>query len=800
MKNLLSYLFVATSFWLQAQTFEQTKEFLKLEGLFEIYYDESSDKMLMKVDQLDREFLYVNSLSSGIGSNDIGLDRGQLGNEQVVSFKKMGNKLFMIQPNLYYRAITDNQLEKASVEQAFAKSVLYGFDILDQNSESYLIDISSFVKRDSHGVSNRLARMNQGSYKLDLSKSAINLDRTRSFPKNTEIDVMLTFSGDAKGYYIRSVSPNSNLVTVATHHSFIELPDDNYKMRIFDPRSGAYSYDYMDYASPVQEPILKRFTMRHRLEKKNPNAAVSEAVEPIVYYLDNGTPEPVRSALLEGGSWWNQAFEAIGYKDAFQVKMLPDDADPLDVRYNVIQWVHRSTRGWSYGASVADPRTGEIIKGHVSLGSLRIRQDFMIAQALANKPFADADDNDQKMLDMALARIRQLSAHEIGHTLGFLHNYAASAAGNISVMDYPHPQVNLEGDQIDYSKAYETGIGAWDKVSVAYSYSDFGMDESKVLPKLTSILEDAKSKGLWFITDQDARPASSAHANAHLWDNGKDIIAELDAMLALRAKAIDNFSVDNIRTGEPLSVLEDVFVPLYLYHRYQTEAVAKVIGGMVFDYQVKGSNQDAMKVVSAKRQRLALKSLLKTIDANTIAVPKEKLSLFPPRAYGYARGRESFKSKTGASFDPFSAAETAADITFSFVLNPERASRLIQQKALDPNQLGLDEVIDQLIDQTVKRSEKSLKDQYLIETNRIISFRLLDHLMALSSNSSVYGQVNAIASKALLDLSKSLSSDDQFSYEMKKRIADFFDNKYQFKLPETLQIPDGSPIGMDCFN
>lgn len=800
MKNLLSFLFIATSFWLQSQTFEQTKEFLKLEGLFEIYYDDSSDKMLMKVDHLDREFLYVNALSSGIGSNDIGLDRGQLGNEQVVSFKKMGNKLFMIQPNLYYRAITDNQLEKASVEQAFAKSVLFGFDILDQNSGSYLIDISSFVKRDSHGVSNRLARMNQGSYRLDLSKSAINLDRTRSFPKNTEIDVMLTFSGDAKGYYIRSVSPNSDLVTVATHHSFIELPDDNYKMRVFDPRSGSYSYDYMDYASPVQEPILKRFTMRHRLEKKDPNAAVSEAVEPIVYYLDNGTPEPVRSALLEGGSWWNQAFEAIGYKDAFQVKMLPDDADPLDVRYNVIQWVHRSTRGWSYGASVADPRTGEIIKGHVSLGSLRIRQDFMIAQALTNKPFADADDNDQKMLDMALARIRQLSAHEIGHTLGFLHNYAASAAGKISVMDYPHPQVNLEGDQIDYSKAYETGIGTWDKVSVAYAYSDFGMDETKVQSKLNKLLEDAKSNGLWFITDQDARPASSAHANAHLWDNGKDIIAELDDMLALRAKAIDNFSIDNIRTGEPLSVLEDVFVPLYLYHRYQTEAVAKVIGGMVFDYQVKGSNQDAMQVVSAKRQRQALKSLLKTIDANTIAIPKEKLSLFPPRAYGYARGRESFKSKTGASFDPFSAAETAADITFSFVLNPERASRLIQQKALEQNQLGLDEVIDQLITQTVKRSSKSLKDQYLLEINRIISFRLLDHLMALSSNSSVYGQVNAIASKALLDLSKSLSSDDQFSYEMKKRIADFFDNKYQFKLPETLQIPDGSPIGMDCFN
>ncbi len=800
MKNLLSYVFIATSFWLQAQTFEQTKEFHKLEGLFDIYYDQSTDKMLMRVDELEKEFLYVNALSSGIGSNDIGLDRGQLGNEQVVFFKKMGNKLFMIQPNLYYRAITDNQLEKASVEQAFAKSVLHAFEVLDQKSGSYLIDITPFIKRDSHGVSNRLARLNQGSYKLDLSKSAINLDRTRSFPKNTEIDVMLTFSGSAKGYYIRSVSPNSNLVTVATHHSFIELPDDHFDMRVFDPRSGSYSYDYMDYASPVQEPILKRFTMRHRLKKKDPSAAVSEAVEPIVYYLDNGTPEPVRSALLEGGRWWNQAFEAIGYKDAFQVKMLPDDADPLDIRYNVIQWVHRSTRGWSYGASVADPRTGEIIKGHVSLGSLRIRQDFMIAQALTNKPFADSDDNYQAMLDMALARIRQLSAHEIGHTLGFLHNYAASAAGKISVMDYPHPQVDLVDGEVNYENAYETGIGAWDKVSVAYAYSDFGKDEDQLKASLNKILEDAKSKDLWFITDQDARPASSAHANAHLWDNGKDIVSELDNMLALRAKAIENFSIDNIRTNEPYSVLEDVFVPLYLYHRYQTEAVAKVIGGMEFDYQVKGSNQDDMKVVAASRQRKALKSLLKTIDEHTLAVPKDKLSLFPPRAYGYSRGRESFKSRTGASFDPFSAAETAADITLSFVLNPERASRLVQQKALDSRQLGLEEVLDELIDDTVNQLSKSHKDAYMKEINTVISFRLVDHIMALSANKSVYGQVNAIASNALRSISKGLLSDSNaVSMELRGRINDFFDNKYEFQLPKTLKIPDGSPIGMDCY-
>ena len=455
--------------FLNAQNFDKTKNFQKFNGFYNFYFDDATDKIFLEVDELEKEFLYVYSLSSGIGSNDIGLDRGQLGNEQVVFFKKAGNKLLLIQPNLKFRAITQNELEKKSVEQAFAKSVLHGFKIEEESKGNYLIDITEFLMRDAHGVSARLKNTKQGSYSLDVSKSALAFERTKAFPKNVEFDVTLTFKGNPEGGWIRSVTPDPSLVTVAQHHSLIALPDDGYEKRVFDPRSGSNVFSYYDYATPVQEPILKRYITRHRLKKKNPNAEVSEAVEPIIYYLDNGTPEPVRSALLEGGRWWNQAFESIGYKDAFQLKILPDDADPMDVRYNVIQWVHRSTRGWSYGMSIKDPRTGEIIKGHVSLGSLRIRQDFLISQALMNKPFAERDDNYQPMLEMALARIRQLSAHEIGHTLGFAHNFAASTNGRASVMDYPHPQFELNGGIIDFSNAYDTGIGEWDKVTVAYS-------------------------------------------------------------------------------------------------------------------------------------------------------------------------------------------------------------------------------------------------------------------------------------------------------------------------------------------
>ena len=354
-------------------------------GFFNFYYEEKQDKIYLEVDKINQEFLYVNSLASGIGSNDIGLDRGQLGRTRLVKFIKTGNKLLLVQPNQNFRAITDNVPEKRSIEQAFATSVLFGFKIEETFDGKYIIDFTPFLMEDTHGVAQRLKSQNEGTYKVDLSKSALSLERTKAFPKNVEFEALLTFDGEAKGRNIRSVTPTASLVSVIQHHSFIELPDDGYKTRDFDPRSGAISISYMDYATPIEEPIVKRFAIRHRLEKKNPELAMSEAKEPIIYYLDPGTPEPVRSALLEGASWWNQAYEAIGFKDALQVKMLPEDADPMDCRYNVIQWVHRSTRGWSYGASVVDPRTGEIIKGHVSLGSLRVRQDFLHCPAKGNQ-------------------------------------------------------------------------------------------------------------------------------------------------------------------------------------------------------------------------------------------------------------------------------------------------------------------------------------------------------------------------------------------------------------------------------
>jgi len=798
MKKLITAIlflgFMANGF---AQFFNDKKEVKKYEGYFTFYYDESSDKIYLQVDQLETEFLYVNSLSEGVGSNDIGLDRGQLGGERVVKFQKAGNKLLLIQPNLDYRAITDNIEEKKSVEEAFAKSVLHGFVIKETKDNSYLVDATAFFMRDAHGVIGRLKGNGQGSYSLDKSKSAFNLERTKAFPKNVEFDVMLTFKGAAKGYNIRSVTPTSSLVTVHQHHSFVKLPDDGYKPRVYDPRSGSFSMSYMDYATPVNQSITKRFIYRHRLEKKNPAALISEAKEPIVYYLDRGTPEPVRSALLDGARWWNQAFEAIGFKDAFQVKMLPPDADPLDVRYNVIQWVHRSTRGWSYGGSVSDPRTGEIIKGHVSLGSLRIRQDFLIAQAL-QAPYANNDWEDDFALQMALARIRQLSAHEVGHTLGFAHNFAASTKGRSSVMDYPHPTLSLKNGKVDFSNAYDTKIGDWDKTTVAYSYSEFLEGESTGLKE---ILDDAFANGARYISDQDARPMGSAHVYAHLWDNGADVTTELDNVLEIRKQAIADFSTSNIKTAQPYSVLEDVFVPLYFFHRYQTEAVTKVIGGLDYTYAVKGDGNTVVKRVDGKIERKALASILKTLDVNEIGIPKETLKLFPPRAMGYGRSRESFKSKAGVAFDPFGAVETSSNMTLSLLLHPQRVTRLVQHKAMDRSQLGLVEVLDEVIANSFKKSHK---DAYYQELQNVVNTQVLNQLFYLSSHDGMYVQVNAIVNAKIDEIASLLSASktkkgvqEIYNQEVLKRIANFKKNPKKFQKPSVPKIPDGSPIGME---
>lgn len=773
-----------------ASVLENTQGF---KGFFNFNYNEKEDALYLTVKELNKEFLYVNSLSAGVGNNDLGLDRGQLGDERVVYFSKSGNKLMLIQPNLRYRSTSDNPLEQRSIKEAFAKSVLFGFPIVESNNSGYVINLTPFLMQDAHGVSKRLKQRKQGSYSVDKSRSAVFLERTKAFPKNIEFDIMLTFAGTATGNMVQGVTPTPDAITVHQHHSFVELPDLNYTPRKFDPRSGANAFTFYDYTTPVSQPTKKQYIYRHRLEKKDPEAVVSEAVEPIVYYLDNGTPEPVRSALLEGGRWWNQAFESIGFKDAFQVKILPDDADPLDVRYNVIQWIHRSTRGWSYGSSVSDPRTGEIIKGHVSLGSLRIRQDFMIALGLLEAPFAEGANKENQALEMALARIRQLSAHEIGHTLGFAHNFAASANNRTSVMDYPHPNIEMKEGQLSIANAYEVSIGEWDKVSVAYAYSDFpeGTEEEAAL---NTILEQSAAAGHRFLSDSDARPVGGAHPKAHLWDNGAEATIELARLMDIRSKALGHLTLDHLRKGEPYSTLEDRFVPMYLLHRYQVEAVVKLIGGIDYDYAVKGPVAYRVEAVDATTQRNALMGYLSALKPEALAVPENLRTLLPPRSFSNPRTRENFLSQAGVSFDYLGIANSLSDALLGMLLHPDRANRLVTQYGFDTNQLSLKETLEVLINQHFKVKPR---DAHHAQLNAVVKSVLLKHMMYLGQQPGANPIVKAVVHEQLVALDRWLAGQEgkDFSDVYRAEIDLYFEEPDDFTPPVPQRLPDGSPIG-----
>ena len=771
------------------------------DGFIPFTYDEKLDRITLKVDRLNEEFLYVGALSAGIGSNDIGLDRGQLGQEHVVKFIKAGNKLLLVEPNYNFRAVSDNPDEVKAVEEAFAQSVLWGFTIKKEQNGLYYIDATDFLIRDAHGVQRRLQDTKQGNYKLDKSRSAFNLDAIRNFPKNSEFDVILTFTGKADGNWIKSVAPSPDVVTIRQHHSFIELPDDQYQPRVFDPRAGYFGISYLDYATPIDQPIRKQFISRHRLEKKDPSAEISEAIEPIIYYLDRGAPEPIRSALLDGARWWNQAFEAIGYKNAFQVQLLPEGVDPLDVRYNVIQWVHRSTRGWSYGASIRDPRTGEIIKGHVSLGSLRVRQDFLIAQGLLS-PYAGDNDGSAALTAMALARLRQLSAHEVGHTIGLAHSYASSTEGRASVMDYPHPLVEFDGQQISIDNAYDAKIGSWDKVAVAYGYQDFpdGTDEEA---SLESVIQKGLESGLTFLSDQDARPQSGAHPYAHLWDNGKSAHQELDRVMQIRRFALDKFGRDNIRSGMPYASLEEVLVPVYFFHRYQLESAVKLIGGINYRYAKKGDGQLIMEKVPSGDQISALKSILNSISPESLALPEDLLQLLPPRPLGYSRSNELIKIRTGLTFDALGASETASNMAFSLILNPARAQRLVEYNARDESQPGLAAVLDIMLNTTWKSSPKN---GYLGAIQRTTNDVLLSNMFKLVSSKKASDQVKALATLKIVQLknwleiqvktAKNEGLKAQYHYSIEK-INRFMKNPDRYIQKDHLAPPAGSPIGYD---
>lgn len=803
MPNQFSFWTLALCLFLAAgqssaqQTPLALSDYQSFEGFFDTWWDEGTGRMLVRVEEFDTPFIYQSSLPRGVGSNDLGLDRGQLGSTKVVRFIRSGPKVLLVEDNLQYRAQSDNDDERQAIAESFARSVVWGFTDIDSDDASTIIDATDFFVRDAHGLAARLAGAGEGSFHVEDSRSAIFLPRTRAFPDNTEVEAIVTLVGDATGPHLPTVVPDSTALTVHIHHSFIRLPDDNYEPLPYEPRAGIIGmrYDdggFADYATPIGDTINTNFGRRHRLEKVDPSAEASEAVEPIIYYLDRGAPEPVRSALLEGARWWAQAFEAAGYKDAYRVELLPEGIDPMDVRYNVIQWVHRSTRGWSYGSSVLDPRTGEILKGHVSLGSLRVRQDYLIAEGLL-APYEDSSVPPE-MLEMSLARIRQLACHEVGHTLGFEHNFAASTQDRASVMDYPFPLIRIDEDgELDLSDAYDVGIGDWDKRTVLYAYQDFadGVDRATARQ---SIMDDTLAQGFKYVSDTDSRSVSTSHPDGNLWDNGADALAELEHIMKVREIALRRFSERNIRIGRPLATIEETLVPIYLLHRFQIKAAGKLVGGQYFNYRLRGDTQADARPVAVARQQQAIDALLATLDPAVLRLPQGLVDAITPRVPNDPKSRETFSGATGMNFDAIAPARSAVALTLQVLLDPARAARLERAGSI-----GFEAVARGLLNVSWYSEPASGIDAAI---QRQTNMQVLYGLLSLAFNESVDGDVRARAYAAVDELQAWLSRRGpndralraQFRFA-EKEIQRLLDNPDAIGTLVPAVVPPGSPIG-----
>ena len=668
------------------------------DGLLPVFVNRKDGKILLRLpapdaDGVQGRYLYQTYLRAGLGSNPVGLDRSAPGDTQVLVFRRAGGRIVVQFENYSFIGEGGTADERKAVRESFAISTVWSTEVAAQDADgAVLIDISGFLTRDAQGVARRLKVTEQGDFKLAADLSFPDTGAVAAFPKNIELEATQTFTSDAPGPEVRGILPDPRNVTLTLHHSLVALPEPGFEPRFSDPRVGAIDHPVSDFTTPLSQPMVLELAHRFRLEKTDPTAARSRVKTPIVFYVDRSAPEPVRSALREGAQWWAQAFEAAGYIDAYRVEVLPEGVSPLDARYSVINWVHRETRGWSYGHSVVDPRTGEIVKGDVLLGSQRVRQDRIIFEGLVGADRTGGGDPSDP-LQVALARLRQLSAHEVGHAIGLQHNFGASAYGRASVMDYPAPLVAIRDGEVDLSEAYAVGMGAWDKFAITWLYADVAPGAAG-RAQLSSMVDAALAGGLRFVSDDDARPIDSAHPLGAVWDNGADPVAELTHLMAVRRLALSRFGLASLPVGAPMADLRRRIVPIYLFHRYQIDATAKLVGGVDFTYGARGDGREASTPVAADRQRQAMDALLAVVSPSELDLGDGLLDLLTvSQATTIAKQTSIEVFQEGPVFDLTSAADVVAGQVFADLFAPARLNRLVEARRRDPNQPGVEELL-----------------------------------------------------------------------------------------------------------
>ena len=759
------------------------------EGFIDIHVDEKTNRIFARLpepgeDGVSLRLIHSARLTAGLGSNPVGLDRGWGEGGRIIVFRQMGDKVIIEEESQRYRASADNPLEARAVKESFARSFLAALPIVKEAGKGTLVDMTAFLTSDSLNLVQYLKDAKQGSFKVAEDRTFVDTDKALAFPDNVEIDVFFTLSSADAGQEVATTAANGKDATLIQHHSFVRLPEAGFEPLISDPRAGVIEQTHYNYSAPLSANIETRFARRYRLERD----ADGNVVKPIIFYIDSGAPEPIRSALVDGAKWWEEAFEAAGWEGAYRVELLPEDAHPLDIRYNTVQWVHRQTRGWSYGGGVSDPRTGEMLKGHVNLGSLRVRQDRMIFEGLlgADKTNSGAADDP---VQLALARIRQLSAHEVGHALGFAHNFAGSSDSKSTVMDYPAPDVRLVNGKLDVSNAYGVGIGEWDKISASWLYGDLSPDDKETL------LKTAQAKSITFVADLDGRSSGTAHPDASVWDNGSDPVASLKNVMAVRAYALQRFGPSNLPEGRPQSELNAAIVPIYLYHRFQVAAAAKLIGGVSFTY---GEDAGPGQIVPPARQRAALNAVLDTIDPEALDLPDEVLAHLTPRlaSWNFAdNDRELFRKTAHPAFDTVSAAETAADLTFDVLLHPQRAARLVEFHRRDARNPSLDDVLRQTFDRVMSTPKQGRTGAIAYAVQARYAFALME-----LADSDSGPAVKAAAFNLLGDMEKQLEAHKSAENAwLATQIQAYRYRPAPASKPSTpaKALPPGSPIGSE---